>query len=544
MADVCSVYVVAEDGSIEQAAVSHVDGQNDDVLRSVHREARLDPDLPFGYPKVLRTGQTELMTEVTTEMLERASRNPEHLELIMKLQYKSWIVVPLTALGRTFGAMTFSWAGREKKYSQADVPLAEEIGRRASLAIENARLYRDATVALASERRARDQAEEATRLKDEFLATLSHELRTPLNAILGWGRLLQAGSVPEEKKTKALDTIVRNAVTQNQLIEDLLDVSRIISGKLRLDVDSVDMNQILEAALDVMRPAADAKGVRLQALLDPDVGLISGDAGRLQQIVWNLLANAVKFTPREGRVHITLRRKESYVEVSVADTGVGIAAEFLPYVFHRFRQQDGAITRKAGGLGLGLAIVKNLVELHGGSVSAHSDGEGKGATFIVQIPVAPVSSRPVPQSERAATARGPVALEVACPSEVEGLKILVIDDEPDARELIRTVLEHCRALVTTAASAAEALDSLGREIPDVIVSDIGMPGEDGYAFIRTLRTRTREEGGRVPAVALTAYARPEDRTRALVEGFQSHATKPIDPQELLIVIANLAGRYS
>ena len=544
LADACSVYVIAEDGSIEQVAASHVDAEKADVMRAIHRGSPLDADLPFGYPKVLRTGQTELVTEVTTEMLERASRNPRHLELINKLELASWIVVPLTTRGRTSGAMAFAWTGRSRKYRSADVPLAEEIGRRASLAIENARLYRDATVALESERRARDKAEEATRLKDEFLATLSHELRTPLNAILGWGRLLQTGSVPEEKKSKALDTIVRNAVAQNQLIDDLLDVSRIISGKLRLNVDSIDINQILEAAIDVVRPAADAKGVRLQPLLDPDAGLISGDAGRLQQIVWNLLTNAVKFTPRGGRVHIVLRREESCIAISVADTGVGIAAEFLPYVFHRFRQQDGAITRRAGGLGLGLAIVKNLVELHGGSVSARSDGEGKGATFVVKIPIAPVTSRPILQSERAASSPSTGPLEVACPSEVEGLKILVIDDEPDARDLIRTVLEHCHALVTTAGSAAEALESLRSEIPDVIVSDIGMPDEDGYSFIRRLRARTREQGGSVPAVALTAYARPEDRTRALLEGFQSHASKPIDPQELLIVIANLAGRFS
>ena len=398
--------------------------------------------------------------------------------------------------------------------------------------------------ALDAERRARDKAEEATRLKDEFLATLSHELRTPLNSILGWSRLLQAGSLPEDKTAKALDAIVRNAVAQNQLIEALLDVSQIITGKLRLNVDSIDMNQILDAAIDVVRPAADAKGVRIQPLLDPDAGLIAGDGGRLQQIVWNLLTNAVKFTPRGGRVRVILRREESHIEISVADTGSGIAAEFLPYVFHRFRQQDGAITRRAGGLGLGLAIVKNLVELHGGTVEARSDGEGKGSMFVVRIPVAPVSSRPIVQRERSPSSAGAAPSEVSCPDELAGLKVLVIDDEADARALIRTVLEHCKASVTTAGSADEALERIRAEVPDVIVSDIGMPDQGGYTFIRRLRALPLEAGGRVPAVALTAYARPEDRTRALLEGFQSHASKPTDPQELVIVIANLAGRYA
>lgn len=300
----------------------------------------------------------------------------------------SWIIVPLnSSRGRTFGAIAFATKGARSRFKQEDVPFVEEIGRRASLAIENARLYRDATAAFDAERQARDKAEEATRLKDEFLATLSHELRTPLNAILGWARLLQSGSVGEEKRSKAFDTIVRNALAQNQLIEDLLDVSRIIAGKMRLNVDTVDIVAVIEAALDVVGPTAEAKGVRLEPLLDRNPGFIAGDAGRLQQIMWNLLSNAVKFTPRGGRVHVDVRREESYVEIAIVDTGLGIASDFLPYVFHRFRQQDGAITRKTGGLGLGLAIGKNLVELHGGTVEAHSEGEHNGSTFVVRIPI-------------------------------------------------------------------------------------------------------------------------------------------------------------
>ncbi len=538
-ADMCTVYILTDDGTLQQVAALHVQHEKSHLLRAIHRE--LAPNRPFGFAKVLRTGQTELISEVTEEQLNLTSQSPTHLALVRKLAPTSWIVVPLKSAGRTSGAIAFGTDGK-KRFTQSDVPIAEEIGRRASLAIENARLYRDAKVAYTAERRARDKAEEATRLKDEFLATLSHELRTPLNAILGWGRLLQSGSVAEDKRARALDAIVRNAAAQQQLIEDLLDVSRIISGKLRLQVDAVDINAVVAAALDVVGPTAEAKGVRLQSLLDPDAGLISGDAGRLQQVIWNLLTNAVKFTPRGGRVHVSLSRVESHVEVRVADTGTGIAAEFLPYVFHRFRQEDGSISRSAGGLGLGLSIVKNLVELHGGTVVALSDGDQKGATFVVKLPIAPVRSTPVSPPE-GVSALPQVPRPVACPAEIDKLKVLVVDDEPDARDLIRAVLEGCGAVVTTVSSAQEALAAVRSIGPDVIVSDIGMPAEDGYSFIRKLRASSRDAGGRTPAVALTAYARPEDRTRALVEGFQSHAAKPIDPQELLIVVANLAGRY-
>ncbi len=391
--------------------------------------------------------------------------------------------------------------------------------------------------------RARDRALETTRLKDEFLATVSHELRTPLNAILGWGRMLQTGAAPPDKRVHAVDTIVRNAISQGQLIEDLLDVSRIVSGNLRLNVDTLDVAQIVAAAIDVVRPAADAKGLRIRTVADPDAAFVSGDAGRMQQIVWNLLSNAVKITQRDGRVDVTLRRVDSVVELSVSDTGAGIVPRFLPFVFDRFRQQDGTVTRRTGGLGLGLAIVKSLVELHGGTVEARSEGEGQGSTFVVRIPVAPVRTVAPARGDGTPSSTPDPSSDVTCPAEVAGLKILVIDDEPDARELLRAVLEHCSAEVTTVSNAAEALGVIEALKPDVIVSDIGMPEDDGYSFIRKLRERPRASGGRTPAVALTAYARPEDRRRALLAGFQSHAAKPIDPQELVIVVANLAGRY-
>ena len=395
---------------------------------------------------------------------------------------------------------------------------------------------------LAREQVARSEAEAASRAKDEFLATISHELRTPLNAILGWGRMLRKGNLNEENLNRGLDTIERNAKLQTQLIDDLLDVSRIISGKIRLTLMTIELPPIIEAAVDSIQPAAEAKNIRLQLLLDSDAGLVSGDPDRLQQIVWNLLSNAVKFTDRGGRVQVRLLRRNSHVEILVSDTGKGISPEFLPYVFDRFRQADSSLTRLHGGLGLGLSIVRHLVELHGGSVQAQSPGLGMGATFIVQLPIIVAHS-----SERFSQNDDEVNLSRAEHREVldsspslEGLSILVIDDEADARELLTLILEEQKAQVTAVASAAEAYETLEWLEPNLIVSDIGMPGEDGYAFIRNVRSKeARERQGWRPAVALTAHARIEDRLRALSAGYQAHVAKPVEPAELVAVIASL-----
>ncbi len=392
-------------------------------------------------------------------------------------------------------------------------------------------------------RQARLQAEQANRLKDEFLATLSHELRTPLNAILGWSQMLKSQNLGEDAAKKALTTIERNARAQNQLIDDLLDVSRIITGKLRLDVRAVDLSQVITAAADAARPSAEAKNIRLQTLLDPQAGPISGDPDRLQQVVWNLLSNAVKFTPKGGRVQTRLERINSHVEIVVSDTGAGIEPEFLPHVFDRFRQSDGSMTRRHGGLGLGLAIVRQLVELHGGTVSVSSEGSGQGSTFTVQLPLLPVRReetngggelRVHPKAETGALAD--------CPPELSDLRVLLVDDEADSRDLLNLVLNSCGATVTLANSAAEAFETIKREKFDIIVSDIGMPEEDGFSLIRKIRELSNEEGGSVPAIALTAYARAEDRVRALRSGFQMHIAKPVENSELLAAVANLAGR--
>jgi PAS domain S-box-containing protein len=406
---------------------------------------------------------------------------------------------------------------------------------------ERKRIEQEREQLLRREQEARSRAEEASRLKDEFLATISHELRTPLNAILGWSRMLRDGKLDPEASEQALEIVVRNANVQSQLIEDLLDVSRIISGKLRLDVRPVELAHVIQAALDSVRPAAEARGVKLQSALVPDVGPVRGDAGRLQQVFRNLLSKAIKFTPKGGSVRVTLGRINSQAEIVVSDTGRGILREFLPHVFDRFRQADATSTRAHGGLGLGLAIVRHLVELHGGTVQVESSGDEQGATFTVRLPLMALrkGESTGPFASNGGRAEAPV-LDSA-PS-LEGVRVLVVDDEADTRVLLTKVLEQCRAEVKVAAASRDALALLNEWKPDIIVSDIGMPEEDGYALVRKLRELEDAEVSRIPAVALTAYARSQDRLRALASGYQMHVAKPVEPMELVIVVASLIKR--
>jgi signal transduction histidine kinase len=445
------------------------------------------------------------------------------------------MVVPLVARGRTLGAISFVSAESGHRYDEDDLALAEDLARRAALAIDNARLYME--------------TQEASRLKDDFLATVSHELRTPLNAILGWSRMLRTNRFDAETAAQALETIERNAKAQAQLIEDLLDVSRIITGKLRLEIRPVEPVAVINAAIDAVRPAADAKHVHMETVLDPWAGIVSGDADRLQQVLWNLLSNAIKFTPKDGSVQIRLERVNSHVEITVSDTGQGIAPEFLPFVFDRFRQADSTLTRAHGGLGLGLAIVRHLVEMHGGTVDAASEGENRGASFTVTLPLRSIQHQeqeppepqpPEPQHLEESVITADVTFN--CPPDLRGVRVLVVDDEEDARRLLVAVLEQCDASVKTCASVTEALAEIEKWGPDVLVSDIEMPGEDGYTLIRKVRELESEREGRLPAVALTAHARAEDRMRVLSSGYQMHVPKPVEPAELAIVIASLAGR--
>ncbi|MEY2396761.1 MAG: hypothetical protein QOF94_3106 [Acidobacteriaceae bacterium] len=385
------------------------------------------------------------------------------------------------------------------------------------------------------------EAQESGRLKEEFLATVSHELRTPLNAVLGWARILRAGRLKKAEAGKALETIERNARAQAQLIDDLLDVSRIITGKLRMDVRPIDPNGFIEAAIDAVKPTAEAKGVRVQKIMDTGVVTVPGDPARLQQVIWNLLTNAIKYTPRGGWVQVRMERVDSHLQIVVADSGQGIPQEFLPYVFDRFRQVDQSTSRHHGGLGLGLALVRHLVELHGGSVAAASPGPDQGSTFTIVLPVVPIY-----QVDQAGARVHPTAQNLLPAAEyttrLDALKILIVDDEPDTRELLKSSLSECGADVIVVASVSEAFGSLEASVPDIVICDIGMPGEDGYDLIRRLRALPQESGGKVPAIALTAYARVEDRLRALRAGFQMHVPKPVELAELVTVVASVSGR--
>jgi PAS domain S-box-containing protein len=391
---------------------------------------------------------------------------------------------------------------------------------------------------LKKEQIARKDAEIANRMRDEFLATVSHELRAPLNSILGWGRLLEKGNLDAPTVKKALETIIRNAEAQNRLIEDLLDVSRIISGKLRLEVMNIKPSNFVEAALETVRPAAEAKGITLEMKEEMGVSHLSGDPNRLQQVIWNLLSNAIKFTPNGGTVAIEAESVDGYVEIRVRDTGIGIKEEFLPHVFDRFRQADASSIRKFGGLGLGLAIVRHITEMHGGTVRVASEGENLGATFTISLPVTASQPEDI-ESGRTSGAR---ILEDAPKISLDGLLILVVDDEDDTRQLLVQSLTFYGATVVTAKSAAEGLSEIIDKSPDVLVSDIGMPEEDGYSLIRKTRALSDEHQKNVKAIALTAFTRAQDRMRALSAGYQNHVSKPVEPDELATVIASLTGR--
>jgi signal transduction histidine kinase/DNA-binding response OmpR family regulator len=467
----------------------------------------------------------------------RYGRNaPHHGMPPGHLPVTSYLAVPVVSrTGEVIGGL---FLGHEKPamFPERLEPIMAGVAAQLAIAIDNARL-------LEKEQRARAAAEAASRAKEEFLAVLSHELRTPLNAVYGWARMLRSGQIEGEAVTRALDVIMRNANAQVQLIDDMLDVSRIITGKMRLDVRPVDLKTVVEAALDAVRPAAEAKQIRLQALLDPQAVAITGDPDRLQQVVWNLLSNAVKFTPRDGRIQVHLQRVNSHVEIVISDSGQGILPDVLPHVFERFQQGDSTSTRRHTGLGLGLALVRHLVELHGGTVEAFSAGEGQGSTFTVKLPVAIARAGDAEDTRPPRRAHPTAGVKVAAsgPS-LHGLRVLVVDDDRDGLDLIATILLNSGAEVRACASAAEAFQALQAWRPDVLISDIEMPGEDGYTLIRRVRALDTGRMARTPAVALTAYGRVEDRLRTLSAGYSMHVPKPVDPTELATVVASLAGR--
>jgi signal transduction histidine kinase/CHASE1-domain containing sensor protein/CheY-like chemotaxis protein len=446
------------------------------------------------------------------------------------LRPESSMAVPMAVMGRIIGTIEVQ-SYRRGVYRPEHVTGMGMAANLTAGAIENVRL-------LKLERTARQAAEDSNRLKDEFLATVSHELRTPLTAILGWSRLLEDGSVDGGVRSQAIETIARNAKAQAQIVDDILDVSRIITGNLYLDLHPVELAPVVKNAINVVRPTADAKGIRIDAYLDSTPAMASGDANRLQQVIWNLLSNAVKFTQNGGRVTVKLSRTESTIHVTVSDTGQGISREFMPYVFDRFRQADSTTTRHHGGLGLGLAIARHLVEIHGGTIKAESPGEGQGATFTITLPMieSGVRTAAVLTDDREQSAA------LAAPLLLSGVNVLLVDDDSDTLKLMTTALTRRQATVTAVSSAGEAILAIQRNRPDVLVSDIAMPGEDGYGLIEKVRSLEGEGVLRIPAVAITAYAKEEDRERALSSGFQIYLAKPVEVTELISVVARAARR--
>ena len=527
LGDLCAIDLVQDDGVLHRVASAHVDSTKEALVYEIRARHGFNPAATHGVPAVVRTRQPVLISRVGEADLNAIALNAEHLALWRQLGPKSWIIAPLVSHDRALGAMTLAITESARRYSRTDLSFATVVATHTAAAIENARLSREAQAARAA-------AEAANRAKDEFLSMLSHELRNPLNAVHGWATLIERGQLGEAQTRRAVQIIVRNVNAQIRLVDDLLDMSRVVSGRMRLVVQPVDLRDLIEDALEAVRHAAEAKRIRLQPVLEAPGLLVSGDPGRLQQIIWNLLENAVKFTPKDGRVQVQLQRVRSHVEIIVSDTGQGIAADVLPYVFDRLRQGESGSTRGHGGLGIGLALVRHLAELHGGSVYAESAGEGRGATFVVRLPlmVAEMREQPIAHRENSPLESTTLA----------GARIVVVDDDPTAVELIKEVLVQAGADVIECRSADEALQAVTQSRPDVLVSDIEMPGQDGYSLIRKVRALGPERGGKTPAVALTAFGRPQDRIRSLTAGFNIHVSKPVDPAELIAIVVSMIGR--
>ena len=509
IADWCVVDLAADEGGHRRLSVAHVDPARVELAHELQRRYPPNPETS-AVARVLRTGKTEWMRDIPSDLIDANAVDDEHREILRQLGLQSYIAVPLTAHGRVLGAMTFLLSHESgRRFRERDVHLAEELARRAGVAIENARLF--------------SAANEANRAKDEFLATLSHELRTPMTAVLGWARMLKMGLTPEEG-VEAIDAIEKSASVQMQLIEDILDMSRIMAGKLRIETSPVDLRSVADAALTTVRPTAEMKGIEIVTSYAPRLPHVLGDPNRLQQVVWNLLANAVKFTGRGGTILVRVAQTNDAICLTVRDSGAGIEPSFLPHVFERFRQADSSTTRAHGGIGVGLAIVRYLVEMHGGTIVAESEGLGRGATFRVELPAMEARDR---------AAAPPPSHELPA---LDGMSVLVVDDEPMTRDVVAAILRLCNASVMTAESAHEARLRVAERRPDVIICDIAMPGEDGYAFVRGLRATD----ARIPVVALTAFGRPEDRERALSSGFDAYLKKPVDPVTLATTVLGVA----
>jgi PAS domain S-box-containing protein len=537
-ADYCVVDMF-EEQAIRRVALTHRNPAKIALIEELQQRFPQRLDAPVGVARVRRTGEAEMVAEISNELLEASIQNEEQLALARQLNLKSYICVPLLTGEKAVAAISWVRDSSSPSYDAADFELALDLGRRASIAIENALLYRNVTAALAS-------AEAANRAKDEFLAVVSHELRTPLNAISGWASLLSRDCLDASTRAQALEVIERNCYVQSRLVEDILDISTIVGGTLKLERKPIDLASVVKESLPAVNTLAQAKSIELELNLEPSL-LIAGDDLRLQQIITNLVSNAIKFTGQNGRVQISLTASGSQAQLRVADNGQGIASDFLPHVFDRFRQADGTSTRRHGGLGLGLAIVRNLVELHGGTVQADSPGAGQGSTFTVELPllspISPQGQDTQPLSTLAQETE-PFGNLPQKSSQLAGLQVLVVDDEPDAGHLTRLRLESAGANVTTALSTHDALQVLKTKTFSILVSDIAMPEESGYALLQQIRELDDPDKAGILAVALTALATAEAKERVLRAGFQLHLTKPIGSEELIDSIARLCKTSS
>jgi signal transduction histidine kinase/CheY-like chemotaxis protein len=470
----------------------------------------------------MRTGQAVILENLTDEAIALGARDEGHRLAILELDVRSFLIVPLRAHGRTFGAMTFAAGADRRRYGRSDVLLAEQLADRAAIAVDNARAY--------------EEVRRANGLKDEFIATLSHELRTPLNALVGYARMLRRGLIPSKDHAQAFEVLDRNATALTNIVNDIFDMSRVSSGKLRLNVRRIDVSALVSQCMEAIEDVARSKPVRVEIALPAEPVKADVDPDRIQQVVWNLLSNGVKFTPAGGRIDVSVTPADASgrIALTVSDTGIGIAPDFMPHVFDRFRQGDSRLTREHGGLGLGLAIVRHLVELHGGTVEASSAGTGRGATFVVRVPVSQGAVTRAPAADLPETAPAGAS---APDQRLAGTHVLVVDDDRDALSMIRQVLESAGARVTGASSPGQAL-TLAKAGADVLLSDIGMPGQDGLELLS--RIRALSQNRRLPAAALTALSRPEDRDLALSAGFQVFLCKPIDPEDLVLAVSALA----
>jgi len=516
IADWAAIDLCGRDGYVERVATAHANPARLDLARQFHGR--------FEAPcAVARTGTPLLVSLVSEETIATWTRgDDEHASLARSLGTVSCLCVPLMAHGRTFGALTLATAESRRQYGDEDLKFAQDVAYRLALAIDNAQAYREAQL--------------ANRLKDEFLATLSHELRTPLNAIVGYSRLLRLQTIAPEQRPHAIATVERNASALTRIVEDVLDVSRIIAGKVRLEIRPVDLPALVKNAIDTMMPAAAAKRVSILTFADPNVESIAADRDRLLQVLWNLLSNAVKFTPEGGTIRLSVESRDAHAEIAIEDTGIGIRPSFLPHIFERFRQADATAAGGRAGLGLGLAIVQHLVQLHGGTVQAISEGEGRGATFIVRLPLKlTAAERPKERRQRADDA---TVLPLPAGA-LTGIRVLAVDDDPDSLDLVEGILASVGATVLAARSGLESLEAIAQFQPDVLIADIRMPDMDGRELLRRVRQSPDPSIRDVPAAVLTAHARSEDRVASLQSGFQMHLLKPVDPAELVAATAAL-----